>query len=95
MATPSTEKRIAVVTGSNRGLGYAICQRLAAQGTIHVIMTSRKEAEGLAARQTLVDQGLDVTFHTLDVNDPASIQTLVEWIKATYGRVDIVTYSLR
>lgn len=44
------QKRIAVVTGSNRGLGYAISRKLAQIG-IHVILTSRNEADGLAAKQ--------------------------------------------
>jgi NAD(P)-dependent dehydrogenase (short-subunit alcohol dehydrogenase family) len=84
------QKKIAVVTGSNRGLGYAISQKLAQISDICVIVTSRKESEGLAAKQQLVDEGLDVDFHSLDVTDDASVQQFTEWLQATHGRVDIL-----
>jgi NAD(P)-dependent dehydrogenase (short-subunit alcohol dehydrogenase family) len=48
----TTEKRIAVVTSSNRGLGYAISRQLSKIGN-RVILTSRNETDGLAAKQQL------------------------------------------
>ncbi|NEQ21900.1 MAG: SDR family oxidoreductase [Microcoleus sp. SIO2G3] len=84
------QKKIAVVTGSNRGLGYAISRKLAQNSDIRVIVTSRKESEGLAAKQQLVDEGLDVDFHSLDVTDDASVQQFTEWLQETHGRVDIL-----
>ncbi len=83
-------KKIAVVTGSNRGLGYAISQKLAEINDIRVIVTSRKQPEGLAARQRLADKGLDVDFHELDVTDDASVQQFTIWLQETHGRVDIL-----
>ena len=46
----TTEKKIAVVTGSNRGLGYAISRQLSKIGN-RVILTSRNETDGLAAKE--------------------------------------------
>jgi len=40
------------VTGANRGLGLETCRQLAARG-VHVILTGRQEAEGLAAAEVL------------------------------------------
>jgi NAD(P)-dependent dehydrogenase (short-subunit alcohol dehydrogenase family) len=54
----TTEKRIAVVTGSNRGLGYAISRQLSQIGN-RVILTSRNETDGLAAKGQLTNEGLD------------------------------------
>ncbi|MBR8837520.1 MAG: SDR family oxidoreductase [Stigonema ocellatum SAG 48.90 = DSM 106950] len=84
------QKKIAVVTGSNRGLGYAISQKLAHISNVHVVLTSRKEAEGVAAKQRLADAGLNVDFHPLDVTDDASVQKFAVWIEKSYGRVDIL-----
>jgi NAD(P)-dependent dehydrogenase (short-subunit alcohol dehydrogenase family) len=81
--------RVAVVTGANRGIGFEVCRQLARQG-IHVILTSRDEARGRAAAQTLQAEGLDVNDHPLDVTDRESIRRLREFVGATYGRLDIL-----
>lgn len=80
---------IAVVTGSNRGLGYAIARKLGQQG-IKVVVTSRREAEGLVAKEELVAEGIQADYHVLDVTDNESIQRLADWLRATYGKVDIL-----
>ncbi|WP_199337103.1 SDR family NAD(P)-dependent oxidoreductase [Oscillatoria sp. FACHB-1407] len=69
------QPRIAVITGSNRGLGYAIARKLGQQG-IKVVVTSRREAEGLAAKEQLVAEGIQADYHTLDVTDSDSIHIL-------------------
>ena len=43
------DKRIAVVTGANRGIGLEICRQLV-DADLCVILTSRDEAKGKAAR---------------------------------------------
>ena len=58
----TTQKKIAVVTGSNRGLGYAISRQLSQIGN-RVILTSRNETDGLAAKQQLTNQGFDVDYN--------------------------------
>lgn len=80
---------IAVVTGANRGIGFEISRQLAGKG-IHVILTSRDEAKGMAARRDLIGKGLDVRFHQLDVTDLESIQRLLDFIRQDYGRLDIL-----
>lgn len=85
----SEQPQIAVVTGSNRGLGYAIARKLGQQG-IKVVVTSRREAEGLAAKEQLISEGIQADYHPLDVTDSESIQQLANWLKNTYGKVDIL-----
>ncbi|MEA5564365.1 SDR family oxidoreductase [Anabaena sp. UHCC 0399] len=85
----TTQTRIAVVTGSNRGLGYAISRKLSQIG-IRVILTSRNETDGLATKQQLFSEGLDVDYHLLDVTDDASVQQFTQWLRETYGKVDIL-----
>lgn len=82
-------KKIALVTGGNRGIGLEICRQLARQG-IHVILTSRDETKGLAAHNELVASGSDVAFHQLDVTDGDSIQRLAQWVSTTYGQLHIL-----
>lgn len=86
----SLSNKIAVVTGSNKGLGYAIARQLAQQEGIRVILTSRKEADGQAAQETLAGEGLDADYHVLDVTRDASVEAFVAWIQETYGKADIL-----
>ncbi len=83
------QNKIAIVTGANRGIGFEICRQLAQKG-VHVILTSRDEAQGRAARDKLAASGLAVACHQLDVTDAASIQRLAEWVTAKYGRLHIL-----
>jgi NAD(P)-dependent dehydrogenase (short-subunit alcohol dehydrogenase family) len=83
------EKRIAVVTGANRGIGFEICRQLAHQD-IYVILTSRDPAKGKAARDRLVQAGLDVACHPLDVTESASIRRLVRFVEREAGRLDVL-----
>lgn len=84
------KKRIAVVTGANRGIGKEICRQLARLENFHVILTARSKDKGEAAVDELRAEGLDIDFHTLDVNDEKSIQRLMEDVERDYGRLDVL-----
>ncbi len=83
------DKRIALVTGANRGIGYEVCRQLADAG-MQVILTSRDVAKGEAATQTLKHEGKDVTFHQLDVADESSVNAMLQFVRAGYGRLDVL-----
>ncbi|KAI3839489.1 hypothetical protein MKX03_011801 [Papaver bracteatum] len=82
---------IAVVTGSNRGIGYEIARQLATHG-LRVIITSRDIDSGKAAANTLRQEleGTNVDVHQLDILDPSSVRGFAEWIYQTYGGIDIL-----
>ncbi|XP_062155642.1 (+)-neomenthol dehydrogenase-like isoform X1 [Alnus glutinosa] len=85
-------KRYAVVTGSNKGIGFGICRQLASNGVVTVV-TARDEKRGLEAVEKLKECGVSdehVVFHQLDVADPASIASLADFIKIKYGKLDIL-----
>ena len=86
----NTPQRLALVTGSHKGLGYAIARKLAQQAGIKVVVTSRKEQDGLTAQQQLAAEGIQADYHSLDVTNDASVQQLTSWIQQTYGKVDIL-----
>ena len=83
------DKRIAVVTGANRGIGLEICRQLADAG-LCVILTSRDEMSGKQARETLDASGVEVRFHPLDVTSDDSVETLAAYLDAQFGRLDVL-----
>ncbi|HSQ02414.1 MAG TPA: SDR family oxidoreductase [Burkholderiales bacterium] len=87
--TVATKSRIALVTGGNRGIGYAICRALAARG-LTTILTARNDKEGRKAAETLRKDGLPVEFAALDVNDGNSIKNCVDDIVKRHGRIDVL-----
>ncbi|XP_058745573.1 (+)-neomenthol dehydrogenase-like isoform X1 [Vicia villosa] len=84
-------QRYAVVTGSNKGIGFEIVKQLASAG-IKVVLTSRDEQRGLQALETLKASGLSdsVVFHQLDVADAVSVATLADFVKSQFGKLDIL-----
>lgn len=84
-----SEKPVAVVTGAYRGLGFETCRQLALSG-YSVILTARKETAGMDAASKLRQAGLDITFFPLDVTRQASIDGLAAYVKAEYGRLDVL-----
>lgn len=85
----SSEPRIALVTGANRGIGLEVCRQLASRG-VQVILSSRDPAKGAAAVASLQEQGCVVEFLPLDVGDLASIRSIQNEIQERYGRLDIL-----
>lgn len=82
-------KRLAVVTGANRGIGFETCRQLAKAG-FQVILTSRDRTKGEAAAQQLQQTGLDVLSYSLDVTNQASIEQLAQFIKEKFNRLDVL-----
>ncbi|WOG85858.1 hypothetical protein DCAR_0105051 [Daucus carota subsp. sativus] len=80
----------AVVTGGNKGIGFEICKKLAAND-IRVILTARNEKNGREAVEKLESSGFpDVVFHQLDITDPASIAALASYVESSSGKLDIL-----
>jgi (+)-neomenthol dehydrogenase len=85
-----TVDRIAAVTGGNKGIGLEVCRQLASNG-VTVVLTARDERRGAEAVEKLKEAGLsDVIFHQLDVTDAPSIAALADFLKARFGKLDIL-----
>ncbi len=82
-------KRIALVTGANKGLGLETARQLAEEG-VTVLMASRNKEKGATAVQKLKVDGLDVEFVQLEVTNEGEVEALVHHIDTTYGKLDIL-----
>ena len=85
----SLKGRVALVTGSSKGLGWAMARALASVGA-HVVLNSRDPA-ALATRETeLLTAGHAASTAAFDVTDKAAVRTAVEAIDRQFGRLDIL-----
>jgi NAD(P)-dependent dehydrogenase (short-subunit alcohol dehydrogenase family) len=65
-------QRIALITGSNRGIGLETARQLARRG-FHIVMAARDEGKGPQAAEGIRAQGGKATFLSLDVSNSDSI----------------------
>jgi len=80
------DKRIALVTGANQGVGRQVAKELAANG-LTVLVGSRNFERGAAAAAEI---GPGAIALQLDVTDRVSIATAAERIRAEFGRLDLL-----
>ncbi|XP_068621428.1 carbonyl reductase [NADPH] 3-like [Battus philenor] len=82
--------RVAVVTGSNKGIGFAIVEGLCRRFEGVVYLTSRDETRGRAAVAELNKRGLKPEYHQLDVVDRSSVARFRDHLKQQHGGIDIL-----
>jgi NAD(P)-dependent dehydrogenase (short-subunit alcohol dehydrogenase family) len=86
----TTAKRIALVTGGNKGIGLEISRNLSSAGCT-VLLGARILERGQQAVQRLGQAGLnDVYFIVLDVTRQDSVAAAAKQIASQYGRLDIL-----
>ncbi|XP_005151729.1 carbonyl reductase [NADPH] 1 [Melopsittacus undulatus] len=81
---------VAVVTGSNKGIGFSIVQALCQQFSGDVYLTARDPGRGQEAVKKLQEKGLRALFHQLDIDDLQSIRALRDFLKEKYGGLDVL-----
>lgn len=87
--------KLALITASSRGLGYASARVLALEGA-DVILSSRSLSNLREAVEKLkreVSGNVNVYYHVVNLTSKESIDELFGWIKEEYGGLDIVVYS--
>lgn len=80
---------IALVTGANRGLGFAAARALARGGAC-VLLAGRDQANAEQAAAALRDEGLYVEPIQLDVTSPDSIAAAAKQVAQNQGRIDVL-----
>nr|XP_002721301.3 carbonyl reductase [NADPH] 3 [Oryctolagus cuniculus] len=86
----SSCSRVALVTGANKGVGFAITRDLCRLFSGDVVLTARDEARGRAAVQQLQAEGLSPRFHQLDITDLQSIRALRDFLRREYGGLNVL-----
>ena len=83
-------QRVAVVTGSNKGVGFALVRRMCKEFNGRVYLTARSEERGREAVSRLEAEGLKPSFHQLDIDSLESIENLRRYLQDTYGGLDVL-----
>lgn len=86
----SLKNKVALITGSARGLGKAIAERYAALGASVVINYSRDKASAEEVVSNITAMGAPVTAVQADVSKVADIQRLFAEAGKAFGKIDIV-----
>jgi NAD(P)-dependent dehydrogenase (short-subunit alcohol dehydrogenase family) len=89
MTTSSSQGRIALVTGANKGIGREIAGRLAALGST-VLLAARDATRRAGVVEALRAAGGDVHPLALDVTDPAGVAAAAAEIEQRFGRLDVL-----
>ena len=84
-----SERRIAVVTGANRGIGLEVVRQLAGDGYT-AILGARDRDRGAAAAEGLRSEGLDVECRELDVSDPAGVAAFAAALERDHDRLHVL-----
>jgi NAD(P)-dependent dehydrogenase (short-subunit alcohol dehydrogenase family) len=83
-------RRIALVTGANKGIGQEISLQLAVRHNMTVLIGARNASRGSEAAEKLSATGHDARAVLLDVTDQQTIDAAARWIEAEFGRLDVL-----
>ncbi len=76
-----------VVTGGNKGIGFAVAERFAAEGASLVLASVEEQVEDAAAR--LREAGAEAIGVLCDVADKAAVEALYDRAEEAFGRIDV------
>ena len=82
-------RRLAIVTGGNRGIGLEIARQLL-MNDLFVVVGCRSAAKCAAALDALGSDGDTVAAYELDVNDTKSVRTFVERVDKQHGKPGVL-----
>src|SRR5437879_8595886 len=82
-------KKIALITGANKGIGLETARQVGKLG-ITVLGGARDQAKGEAAVAELKKDGVDARAVKLDVDNPSDYEAVRKLIEKDYGRLDIL-----
>jgi meso-butanediol dehydrogenase / (S,S)-butanediol dehydrogenase / diacetyl reductase len=81
--------KVAIVTGTARGIGKAIALRFASEGAL-VVGVDVLGDEGERSAREVVAEGRAIRFHRADISSEADVRRVVKAVLDEYGRIDIL-----
>jgi NAD(P)-dependent dehydrogenase (short-subunit alcohol dehydrogenase family) len=89
MSMSDDTKKVALITGANKGIGLETARQLGKLG-ITVLVGARDQAKGEAAVAELKKDGVDARAVKLDVDNSSDYAAVAKLIEKDYGRLDIL-----
>jgi len=81
--------KVAIVTGAAKGIGWGIAKVFAQEGA-KVAMVDWDKEGGEKSAQEFQQQSYDVLFIHCDVSNEEQVKAMVQTVKDTYGRIDVL-----
>ncbi|MDR8409823.1 SDR family oxidoreductase [Nonomuraea sp. 3-1Str] len=85
----TSQPKVALITGANKGIGRAVAELLAAQG-VTVLVGARDPRRGEETAAAIRATGGDAHAIELDVTDPSTAQAAASWIDDRFGLLDVL-----
>ncbi len=89
MIPQSAERKVALITGANKGIGLEIARQLGRKG-MTVLLGARDEGRGQEAAAKLRADGVDARSIQLDVTSQKAIDRAAHRIEKEFGRLDVL-----
>ncbi|HEY0795507.1 MAG TPA: SDR family oxidoreductase [Acidisarcina sp.] len=84
-----TDKKVALITGANRGIGFETARQLGQKGVV-VVLGARKQSDADAAAAKLSAEGIEASGVELDVTDAGDRKAAAEYLDKKFGKLDIL-----
>lgn len=93
MAKKRFINKVAIVTGSSRGIGSAIALALGQEGA-KIVLNGRDEVRLQEVQANLIEHGIDAVYYQGDVSDYTQAKELNSFALRTFGKIDILVNNV-